>query len=139
MNSYLRSLLELQVMARWLSNLFLLAMTVPLVAIIGCGGGPHDHAFDPELARTSLNKAMQAWVDGRSPDELQPDIVVGDTDWKAGKKLVSYEILTASEKSDGSNLHVKVVREIQEDKGSPRKSEKTYIVGTSPVVTIFPQ
>jgi hypothetical protein len=116
--------LELEVMAGWPSRLLLIAMTLPLAAIIGCGGGPSDHAF---------------WVDGRSPDELQPEIVVGDTDWKSGKKLVSYEILTASEKSDGSNLHVKVVREIQEEKGSPRKSEKTYIIGTSPVVTIFPQ
>jgi len=131
--------LELEVMAGWPSRLLLIAMALPLAAIIGCGGGPNDHAFDPELARTSLDKAMQAWVDGRAPDELQPEIVVGDTDWKAGKKLISYEILTASEKSDGSNLHVKVVREIQEEKGSPRKSEKTYIIGTSPVVTIFPQ
>lgn len=126
-------------MPGWPSRLFLIAMTLPLAALIGCGGGPSDHAFDPELARTSLDKAMQAWVDGRSPEELQPEIVVGDVDWKSGKKLISYEILAASEKSDGSNLHVKVVREIQEDKGSPRKSEKTYIVGTSPVVTIFPQ
>ncbi len=101
----------------------------------GCSSGDSpSYPLNKELARGSVQKAMQAWVDGKTPKDLQPDIVVGDTAWEQGKKLVSFEIKADEETTDGSNLYIRVKRKI----GSS-ESDVTYIVGTTPVVTIFPQ
>ena len=110
-----------------------------LVGLCGCGAKPTDHALNPDVARSSVEKAMQAWVEGKTPEDLKP-IIVGDPAWNQGKKLVSFEILTKEETSDGSNLHIQVARKFGDDgKGAPAEAKVTYIVGTSPVVTIFPQ
>lgn len=100
----------------------------------GCSQETPSYPLDKELARSSVQKAMQSWVDGKTPNDLQPDVVVGDSAWNKGQKLVSFEILTDEEKSDGSNLHISVKRKFESS-----KSKVTYIVGTTPVVTIFPQ
>lgn len=103
--------------------------------LLGCSqGDTPSHSLDQDLARTSIQKAMQSWVDGKTPKDLQPEIVVGDPDWQQGKKLVSFEIEQDKETSDGSNLHIVVKQKFDES-----DSDVTYIVGTSPVVTIFPQ
>ncbi len=104
-------------------------------SVWGCSQGDMpSHPLDQELARASVQKAMQAWVDGKTPKDLNPEIVVGDSSWEQGEKLVSFEIATNEETSDGSNLHIVVKQKFDES-----DSEVTYIVGTSPVVTIFPQ
>lgn len=105
-----------------------------LFGLCGCTAKPTDHPLDPTLARSSVQKAMQAWVDGKTPGDLKP-IIVGDPAWNAGKKLASFEILTKEEMSDGSNLQIQVSRKF----GDGGEEKVTYIVGTSPVVTIFPQ
>ena len=110
-----------------------------LVALCGCTQAPKELPLDPALARNSLQKAMEAWVEGKAPEDLKP-IIVGDPDWKNGKKLTSFEILTKEETSDGSNLHIQVVRKFGESgEAEGAESPVTYIVGTSPVITIFPQ
>ena len=101
----------------------------------GCSSGDApSYPLDKELARGSVQMAMQAWVEGKTPKDLQPDIVVGDPAWEQGTKLVSFEIAADEETTDGSNLHIRVKRKL----GSS-ESKVTYIVGTTPVVTIFPQ
>jgi len=97
-------------------------------------GAAPSHPLNEDLARESLQKAMQSWVDGKAPKDLRPDIVVGDPAWEQGRKLVSFEILAGEETTDGSNLHIPVKRKLDAS-----ESTVTYIVGTSPVVTIFPQ
>ncbi|MEY3460204.1 MAG: hypothetical protein RL215_3361, partial [Planctomycetota bacterium] len=47
-------------------------------------------------------------------------------------------ILRDEETSDGSNLHIRVQR-VFEDGGAKSESRVIYIVGTSPVITIFPR
>lgn len=106
-----------------------------LILLSGCStGGEESHPLEAELARSSLRQAMQAWVDGRSPKELLPEIVVGDPDWEQGRRLDAFEILLTQETTDGSNLHIPVKRRFDNS-----ESIVTYIVGTSPVVSIFPQ
>jgi hypothetical protein len=106
----------------------------------GCSKTARDLALDPEVARASLDKAMKAWVEGKKPADLQPEIIVGDAAWNSGKKLVSYEIKPEAAMNDGTNLYLNVVCMFANPKSKkPLKSEVTYIVGTSPVVTIFPQ
>lgn len=107
-----------------------------LVFCCGCQKTARDLPLDPELARSSLTKALDAWVAGKKPEDLQPEIIMGDPAWKSGKKLISYEVKTAEEHSDGTNLHIAVARKLE---GSDTPSDIVYIVGTSPVITIFPQ
>jgi hypothetical protein len=112
-----------------------IARVLLMFSLWGCSqGNTPSHPLDQDLARASVQKAMQAWVDGKTPKDLEPEIVVGDPDWKQGKKLVSFEIMANNETSDGSNLHIVVKQKFDES-----DSEVTYIVGTSPVITIFPQ
>ncbi len=109
-------------------------------ALAGCGSsGGYDRALDPDLARKSVELALQAWVDGKKPADLKPAIIIGDPAWDSGRKLVAFQLIADKEKSDGSNLHIVVLREFRDGQGASRKSETTYIVGTSPVVSIFPQ
>jgi len=81
---------------------------------------------------------MQAWVDGKSPKDLKPRIIVGDPEWEAGLKLESFEIIPNDELTDGSNLHLRVKRKLSSG-GQFAESTVKYIVSTSPVITIFPQ
>ncbi len=113
-------------------------LSLLLATFTGCEGGTPSFALDSDVAHAALEKAMQAWVDGQKPIDLQPEIIVGDTDWNNGLKLVSYEILIREETTDGSNLHIPVKRRFQ-SRGKHSESQVAYIVGTSPVVTIFPQ
>lgn len=115
---------------------------VPLAMVfvaIGCGpSNGLDRPLNVELARKSVETAMQAWIDGKKPVDLKPDLIVGDPAWDAGRKLVSFQLVAEKERSDGSNLHIVVSREFRDGSGPGKKSEVTYIVGTSPVVSIFP-
>jgi hypothetical protein len=108
-----------------------------VILVVGCRQELTSHPLDAELARTSVQKAMQAWVDGKTPEDLRPEIIVGDAAWEQGQKLLSFEIVDAEETTDGSNLHIRVKRKF---KGAGSTDSKViYIVGTSPVITIFPQ
>ncbi|MFN9237911.1 MAG: type II secretion system protein, partial [Planctomyces sp.] len=69
---------------------------------------------------------------------LQPAIIIGDSAWEQGRKLVAFEVVTAEETTDGSNLHIRVLRTF-ENNGAKTESKVTWIVGTHPVITIFPQ
>jgi len=105
-----------------------------VLGLEGCAKETPSYPLDQELARASVQKAMQAWVDGKSPQDLKPEIIVGDRSWEQGEKLLSFEILKDEETSDGSNLHIRVVQKFESS-----ESTTTYITGTSPVITIFPQ
>lgn len=60
----------------------------------GCGRGETRPAGTPDDALEILATALDAWRDGRAPDELQsgdPAFYVADEDWESGKTLKSYE------------------------------------------------
>lgn len=106
-----------------------------VVLLFGCASSDApSHPLDQELARASVEKAMQAWKDGKTPKDLEPEIIIGDMNWTQGQKLLSFEILPKEETTDGSNLYIRVKRKI-----GASESQVTYVVGTSPIVTIFPQ
>jgi len=109
------------------------------LSLCGCSKTARDLALDADLARTSLDKALSAWVDGKKPTDLKPQIIVGDSAWKTGKTLVSFEIKQAAEHSDGTNLYIPVDCRFKDAHGKVSTSETIYVVGTSPVVTIFTQ
>jgi len=116
-----------------------LPVAVLELSLCGCGQTARDLALDSELARASVEKALKAWADGKKPEELKPDIIIGDSAWNAGAALVSFEIKPEGEWSDGTNLYVPVVCKLKDAGGKVSTTETTYVVGTSPVITIFPQ
>lgn len=118
-----------------LASIIALTMLPPLV---GCGGSGSGSGGNEEEARAALNKALDAWKAGRSAAEMRsedPEIVVGDSDWKQGKKLVAYEI--SSGMFDGKYLRVPVTLTVAQPPRGNRKLVVNYIVGTRPVITIF--
>jgi hypothetical protein len=127
------------VLARWTLLVRLLFVGFAM-ALGGCGNTVgRDLPLDRDLAFASLETALKAWVDGKKPDELKPKIIMGDFGWESGKTLVSFQIQKDQARGDGTNLYIPVVREFRGKGGNVTKSETTYIVGTSPVITIFPQ
>ena len=114
-----------------------LLCVVSVGGIVGCGQA-RSYALNTDVAQASVEEAMQAWVDGATPDDLKPNIIVGDSEWNQGKKLTSFEILEDDATTDGSNLHIRVKRKFRSDRGSSESTVK-YIVSTSPAITIFPQ
>jgi hypothetical protein len=112
------------------------ALCVVMLGLLGCSEAKIYH-LDKDLARSSLEEAMQAWIDGQTPEDLQPGMYVRDPDWEAGKKLVSFEILK-DEDGDPSNLHLRVKRKFNPEDRAIDPTVK-YIISTSPGISIAPQ
>jgi hypothetical protein len=109
---------------------------VLVLQLAGCGAG--GVAATEESAREALIKALDAWKTGRKAEEMRqetPEVIVGDSYWKQGLRLVGYEIGNGT--FDGKNLRVPVTLTIAQPPHGNRKLIVKYIVGTRPVVTIF--
>ena len=107
-------------------------------ALVGCGGNPSakDLPLDKALAKQSLTTTLDAWKAGEKPAALkdrQPSIIASDSTWEAGAKLTDYQL--KGERDLGANLSIDVVLTTEKD-GRTSKQEVTYIVGTSPVITV---
>ena len=82
---------------------------------------------------------MEQWKSGGDQTALKAGsepIVMNDVDWRSGAQLVSYKFLDRGE-DVGANLHATLELVVKEKQKRPRTQKVTYIVGTSPVVTIF--
>jgi hypothetical protein len=118
-----------------------IASLLCLLPLAGCGRtGGRDLSLDAEQARQSFNTFLETWKQGKTAGDLkalEPSIIAGDEDWSAGAKLVSYKV-APQEFNDGTNLHL--TAELQLNGKNSKKSGKaavSYVVGTSPVITIF--
>jgi hypothetical protein len=128
------------VAAKWLAPRPRLVMLSFLVfAAAGCGGGLRLADVDPVAAREALEKTLDGWKKGDAPAALKsgtPSIVAQDLDWLAGAKLVDYRV-SGDGKPMAANLHVPVTLTLKTAKGKEVKKNVTYIVGTSPYLTVF--
>ncbi len=125
-----------------------LHLAAGLAAVIAAGSGcdgtlsARDLELDETVARESLHAFLQAWKEGTSAEMLEersPAIIGTDDQWQRGGKLVDFQILN-DDFSDGTNLHLAVELQLADGRrGRPRKSLVRYVVGTSPVVTVFRQ
>jgi hypothetical protein len=123
-----------RLVANGLAGVLAVAM---LLFVAGCGGAGSQGGNEDE-ARTALTKALDAWKAGRTAADMRqesPEVVVGDSDWKQGRKLLAYEIGRGM--FDGKNLRVPVTLTVAQPPRSNRKLVVNYIVGTKPVITIF--
>lgn len=105
---------------------------VSSVALVGCGG---TNSLPPETdaaqGREILKTVLDAWVSGKSMDDMKngsPSIIARDPDWKAGHKLVSYEIDTTDERS-GVDLAVPVKLMVSKAGGPPQEKKVKFNVG----------
>jgi hypothetical protein len=94
---------------------------------------------DPSLARDALKTALESWKKGEAIDALKsgsPPIVAQDFDWMAGHRLVRYEV-TGDGKDDDANLRIPVDLTLRTAQGREVKKSVSYVVGTSPAITVF--
>jgi hypothetical protein len=118
-------------------NAALLVVVGLLLHAGGCGSGVG--AATEEAARDALKSALDSWKSGRKAEDMRnesPEVIVGDSDWKHGRRLVGYEI-AGSGSFDGKNLRVPVKLTLAHPPRGNRTVIANYIVGTQPVVTLF--
>lgn len=114
----------------------LLVLVVLSCAILGCDRSARSLSLNQPRAREACNEFLTAWKNGKQVADLKPKIIGRDSDWETGKKLESFEILK-DERSDGPNLHLTVRQTLKDATGKEIQQEVAYVVGTSPVVTVF--
>jgi hypothetical protein len=124
-------------LSRFVTNKSASALVVAMLLLAAGCGGTVGGGTEQE-ARAALTNALDAWKAGRAATDMQnesPEVVVGDSDWKQGRKLVAYEV--GSGMFDGKNLRVPVTLTLSQPPRGNRRVVINYIVGTRPVVTIF--
>jgi hypothetical protein len=105
----------------------------------GCTGASVAEPVEPAKARDALRATLDAWKSGSQADDLKSHpmaIVARDMDWQAGWKLLDYE-LQGEGKAVDANLLCRVTLELADPQGARKKEDVQYVVGTSPVVTVF--
>ena len=105
----------------------------------GCSQGARSLSLDRQLARDSVGVVLDTWQQGTPASALKersPAIISSDEDRDAGRQLVSYELATA-DRDDGTNLHLRAALVLKDATGRELRRDVTYIVGTSPVITVF--
>ncbi len=109
-------------------------------SLSGCGSySPTEHRVEPSSAKKILEEVLTSWKEGGSMEQWQkrePPVVVQDMDWKSGATLQSFEINGEGEAID-ANLHCQVKLKMLLPNKSKSEKTVTYLVGTSPVVTVF--
>lgn len=118
----------------FLCRILLLGMVV--LSCSGCERNARTLTLNESVARDSLHRFLTAWQEGRRSTDLAPKIVGKDFDWETQRTLQSFEVLPDG-RSDGANLYMKVRRTIRTPKGTELNQEVSYVVGTSPIVTVF--
>ncbi len=68
--------------------------------------------------------------------EGSPSIVAQDLDWLGGAKLVAFQV-SGDGKPIEANLYVPVDLTLKMPNGKQVKKKATYVVGTSPYLTVF--
>jgi hypothetical protein len=116
-----------------------IGILLAVFVLSGCSGPGTPAAVDTSLARDSLKTALDHWKNGEDPKSLESSgtpMVAQDFEWASGAKLLDYEIL--DEKQEGPNLRVQVKIKLG-PQGNNKAAEKkaSYVVGTSPRVTVF--
>ncbi len=118
--------------------IFAAALAAMAVAggLCGCGG---QTPADPDEARATLAKALDAWRDGRTIEDVtngSPPIAVADPSWTAGLKLSRYEV-AENGKATGFDLKIPVELWLQDAKGKEVREKVKYTVSTKPARTVI--
>jgi hypothetical protein len=107
--------------------------------VAGCGEPGRSYPVEPEKARQALRSTLDAWKEGKTPDDLRrwaPEVVAQDRDWKGGSRLIDYRLLDDGEALD-DNLRVQVELTLRDPEGKERKKTVFYVITTRPAITVF--
>ncbi len=103
------------------------------LALMGCAPQPVES--DPAAAKKLLNDTLEAWKNGKKPEELKaqtPPIYVGDQRWNSGAKLTEFTITSDGEFHKSS---VRIPVRMKTDKESKAR-EVYYWVSTNPANSV---
>jgi hypothetical protein len=109
-----------------------------LAPLLGCGKHSPPQPADPDQAREALRLALEAWKRGEPADVLQenqPPIHVADHEWRAGCRLIRYQV-AGRDQALGSNLCCRVTLWMKDQRGKAVQRKAVYSVGTSPALTV---
>ncbi len=109
-----------------------------LVAAGGCRPTPAARDSDPAQAREALAQALDAWKKGDSLPTFQganPALTVVDRQWKAGAKLLNYELGAGA--PNGFDIQFTVTLTLQDASGKKGTEKATYIVSTNPALVVI--
>jgi hypothetical protein len=116
-----------------------LVVALAATLLAGCSGSGGARPVDAPRAREALKTALEGWKKGVTPESFStasPAMTVQDMDWQGGARLVAYQVADDG-KDFGVNLHVPVMLTLRTPQGKDVKKSVKYIVGTSPIVTVF--
>ena len=105
----------------------------------GCSGPRGSAPVDAARARAALNATLEGWKRGDAPAALgagPAPITAQDLDWLAGARLVEFRV-TGEGRDEHVNLYIPVDLTLKTPEGQEVRKSVTYVVGTSPSVTVF--
>jgi hypothetical protein len=106
------------------------------VGLLGCGATPRQ--AEPETARATLRRALDAWQNGASPEAFQgasPTVTIVESRWQQGIRLLRYE-LNSDGTPSGFDVQFAVKLSLQDRAGKKFQEKALYNISTSPVLVI---
>lgn len=117
-----------------------LAALAAVLFLAGCDDGiPPPETADPDAARSTLQRALEAWQSGQTiaqAKDATPSIIAADPLWEQGRSLSKFEILGAAQES-GAEQVFDVKLWVTDADGNESEQTVAYRVGTQPVLTVF--
>ena len=120
------------------ARIALIALLV-VAPLAGCSGSRGSAPVDAARARAALGAALDGWKKGDAPAALNAGpapVTVQDLDWVAGARLLDYQV-TGEGKAEHVNLRIPVTLTLKTADGQEIRKDVNYVVGTSPIVTVF--
>jgi hypothetical protein len=111
----------------------------------GCSNYSSANPVDVPQARDALKIALDAWKKGETTKSLASSstpMTVQDFEWDGGAKLIDYQLIDDG-KAEDANLRVAVKLSMSDVPGTKKAQGKavekkaSYVVGTSPRLTVF--
>jgi hypothetical protein len=112
-------------------------MALCLGPLLGCSKGPAGPA-DIDKAGPALRTALEAWKDGKTPQELagqSPSIVMNEDDWREGKRLLDYRMEEAGA-LQGRQVVWWAQIKLEGKGGRPESRRAKYLIDTTPRLVI---
>ena len=111
-----------------------------LLLLAGCGqrNVSMPPPTNPDLARQALERALSHWQAGQTADALaaaEPKTYVSDYDWRDGRKLKQFVVAGPAEEV-GLQVRLPVSLDVEHSGGQVVRSQVSYSISTSPVVSI---
>lgn len=113
-----------------------LFIALALCLLPGCGR-KLDRDADPDEGDKALRTALEAWKNGKSPEDLEkehPSILVNEDDWRMGKRLLDFKMEKGS--LSGRQVRCRVRIRVQDKDGKTVDREVVYIIDTTPRIVI---